>query len=167
VPFEAARQTFSNMPEEMFLLWLDDRIRSNGWPPNGPEWEGFLFGLSVEYWQQLKWELKAVQLSTQNLCHSSQQMVFHIIDACVNNNNNIMVQYIPSIRERFQGILQYIAQNQEVPKPLIFLQLGGCYEIVDGSHRLSALETLRLNEATSHLAPTEYTAYIGSIELNA
>jgi hypothetical protein len=35
-----ARNTFPAFPDDAFVLWLDDRIRSNGWPPAGIEWGG-------------------------------------------------------------------------------------------------------------------------------
>lgn len=36
---DARRVTFPNFHEPVFTLWLNDRIRQNGWPTAGLEWK--------------------------------------------------------------------------------------------------------------------------------
>ncbi|MGC1320917.1 MAG: hypothetical protein WA849_01920, partial [Candidatus Udaeobacter sp.] len=55
----AARSMFPLMPEEVFELWLDERIESNGWPPSGDRWRGALCELSTTTWSAMEWEKKS------------------------------------------------------------------------------------------------------------
>ena len=57
---DAARKTFPSFPNQVFELWLDDRVREKGWPPQGIEWWSFLAGESIEYWQALTWSRELV-----------------------------------------------------------------------------------------------------------
>ena len=66
-----ARNTFPNFPKEVFTLWLDDRIKQNGWPPEGIEWQGFLFGESPDYWKSLEWAKQIVTLRPEGMASPS------------------------------------------------------------------------------------------------
>ena len=58
--FQQARQMFPNIPEEIFTLWFDDRIESNGWPPNTPVWNRALRDKDISFWAILKWAKKEI-----------------------------------------------------------------------------------------------------------
>lgn len=141
--FIEVRKTFPLFPEEVFQLWLDDRVRQNGWPPSGFEWQGFLFGMPITYWQQLKWTKQLVILNTYNLSETANTTANQIIEVSVFNMQNIISTYIPNTRKRFISILRYAQKYQRLPEPIILLQRDDLFDVVEGNHRVSVLLTLQ------------------------
>jgi hypothetical protein len=138
-----ARATFPNYPEEIFHLWLDDRIRSNGWPPIGSEWDGFLFGKSISDWQTFTWHQEYLFLTECDLTETSFSLVLQITDAGVNGTNNLVSNYIPDVIERFNSCVEYIRSNNSTPGKILLLRCGRVYHVVDGNHRVAALLALQ------------------------
>lgn len=137
--FADARSTFPNFPEEIFQIWFDDRIRHNGWPPNGPEWEGFLFGRNISSWQQVIWTKDSVALAPNHLSTTAFKSIVLIADAALGNRANLMSKYIPDSKKRFTSSLCYIRENGAPPGTVLLLSGVDGYEIVDGNHRVAAL----------------------------
>ena len=134
-----ARRTFPGYPEEVFRLWLDDRIKANGWPPAGIEWQGFLFGHGISFWQSITWHRQNVSLTANDLSRESFRAIHQIVDAGANGTRNPMSMYIPNTVERFKSSLEYIKSNGSTPKTILLLDTPEGYDIVDGTHRVAAL----------------------------
>jgi len=134
-----ARSTLPLFPQEVFDLWLYDRIKQNGWPPSGIEWEGFLFGESLDFWGQLKWSKEKVALSADKLSATSRRTAELLHEASVLKQSNIMSHYIPNTRERFASVMAYALEHQALPGTLILLKREGSYDVVEGNHRVAVL----------------------------
>lgn len=146
-----AKLTLSNVPDEVFELWLNDRIRQNGWPPLGYEWEGFLCGESLQYWSTLSWKKVAIQLTSHYLSYTSRCITHQIYEASVLNKENAISMYIPNTRERFSAIVTYALQHKTIPGTLVLLKRNDVFDIVDGNHRVSALIYLQTIEDLSYI----------------
>lgn len=133
-----ARTTFANFPEEAFTLWLDDRIRQNGWPPSGPEWAGFLDGRPIPYWQALRWQRASVTLTPDDLTPTGFALVTQLVQAA-DGTKNIMASYIPNTAERFMSCLRYIKDNATTPGVILLHRTEVGVSIIDGNHRVAAL----------------------------
>lgn len=140
--FAHSRMIFPSFPEEVFTLWLEDRIRSNGWPPCGPEWLGFLFGESITFWQNLHWEERTMTLGVADLAPRSKMLVSQIFEAGI-GRKNLMADYIPNTAERFLSCVQFICDNNSVPGKILLLASHDGYEVIDGNHRIAALLTVQ------------------------
>jgi hypothetical protein len=150
-----SRMTFPSFPEEVFSLWFEDRIRSNGWPPCGVEWWGFLFGESITFWQNLHWEERTMTLGMADLAPRSLALAVQIVEAGI-GRKNLMANYIPNTAERFLSCVQFIRDNNSVPGKILLLASHGGYEVIDGNHRIAALLAVQSQfSARSMLVPLQ------------
>ena len=150
-----SRMTFPSFPEEVFTLWLEDRIRSNGWPPCGLEWLGFLFGESIAFWQKLHWEERIMTLGVGDLAPRSLALSTQIVEAGI-GRKNWMTDYIPNTAERFLSCVQFIRDNNSVPGKILLLASPDGYEVIDGNHRIAALLAVQSQfSARSMLVPLQ------------
>jgi hypothetical protein len=156
--FANARSTFPNFPEEIFRLWLDDRICHSGWPPNGPEWEGFLFGRCISRWQQVVWEKDSFAIAPDSLSSTAFTFIRLIVDAAVGDRENVMSMYIPDSKDRFNSALSYVQKNGVLPGTVLLLEGADGYDIVDGNHRIAAL--LANWSQTSQVQPPNVNAWV-------
>lgn len=162
--FTDARLTFPNFPEEIFALWFDDRIRHNGWPPNGPEWAGFLCGRDVTTWQQVVWAKESVLIDPVALSTSAFECVKLIIEAALGGQDNVMARYIPDTKQRFSSSLSFIQKNGVPPGIVLLLAGVDGYDIIDGNHRIAAL-LANWGQARLVQSPT-LKAWIASLPCN-
>lgn len=132
-----ARATFPNFPEAAFKLWLDDRIRSNGWPPAGIEWQGFLCGKPLSVWQTLQWTLERITVGPDDLAKTSFDLIMEIIEAGL-GRTNLISQYIPDTAERFYSCLECVKSKGTTPGTVLLLRSAKGYDVIDGSHRMAA-----------------------------
>jgi len=133
-----ARCTFPNFPDEVFTLWLEDRVKQSGWPPEGIEWQGFLFGQSPEYWKSLQWSKLTLTVSPELMASKSFSLAMHIIEAG-KGTKSILSAYIPNTADRFKSALSFVTENATTPgTPLLLLAQDGI-EVIDGNHRIAAL----------------------------
>jgi hypothetical protein len=155
-----ARNTFSAFPEDAFVLWLDDRIRSNGWPPIGIEWEGFLYGKPISFWQGLKWHQEVLSIRPEDLTQTAFDLIMQIIQAGT-GQRNLMSWYIPKTADRFKSCLAYVRTNTTVPGTILLLRdLDGLY-VIDGNHRIAALLAVQ-SELPSGYAPLSFSAWVAA-----
>jgi hypothetical protein len=161
-PRTASRAFFSRFPEEVFSLWLDDRIRSNGWPPSGIEWAGFLSGRSPEEWQGFSWTKRMVTLSPSDLSSTSLNIAVQMFEAHILQQGNLLSAYIPDSKTRFEGLRQFIAQNARLPAPLILLRSAGGYDVIDGNHRVAAMLSLGMTGGACAFFPQAFEAWIAA-----
>lgn len=133
-----AKETFRNMPEEVCQLWLYDRVADCGWPPAGLEWQGFLFGRSIEHWQSLNWEEKGKSIQVDQIAPISLDLVTHLVEAHEHGANNMLTMYMPDSKSRYDSINSYLSEHCTIPGKIILLDTESGYEIVDGAHRVTA-----------------------------
>ena len=133
-----ARAVFPKMPSDAFTLWLDDRIRNNGWPPAGIEWAGFLDGKPISYWKELHWQSESVTLRPEELTPNAFSLVMQLIEAA-NGSSNLMSKYIPNTVERFKSCLEYVRMNKTTPGIILLLRASEGVAIIEGNHRVAAL----------------------------
>jgi hypothetical protein len=139
--YQEARKLFPNMPEEIFELWLDERIDDLGWPIEGTTWENVLRNKSLDYWQRIKWrkqrllieDLESFTECSKNLMAGLSRSVFLKMD---NEHRRVMGDVSD---EKVKKIRNHLAENSVLPGELILIIDDGKYEIVDGSHRLVTL----------------------------
>ena len=161
-PFKEARQLLPNMPEEIFTLWFDDRIKSNGWPPNSQMWQGALRYCPLHYWRNQQWEKKRVKLDFEKFTVLAKDIVNGLAGAVFNNILNAYSDPILDSKSKISNILEYVRENNILPKPLIFLQEDNLYEIVDGSHRLTVFFALHSHQNTKSMLDETQLAWVGS-----
>ncbi|MDX2220312.1 MAG: hypothetical protein SF172_14950 [Burkholderiales bacterium] len=155
-----ARAVFSSFPEPIFDLWLDDRIRQSGWPPNGIDWNGYLDGRTIAYWQALNWMRTRTSVKVEELSHNSLALVGQITAAAAGVANAVSC-YIPNTAERFRSCLQFIQQNATTPGTVILHRSEAGLFIVDGNHRIAALLAVQSQLSTS-ASPLLFDAWIAT-----
>lgn len=161
--FKQARQMFPNIPEEVFTLWFDGRIESNGWPPTAPIWQHTLRYRSPEYWATLKWKTQEIKLEFEKFTEPAKGIITGLIEAVFLKTPNVYSAPEFDSNSKISKIISYIKENNVLPNPLIFLLEGNFYEIVDGSHRLATFFAMRQNRNLEHLLSETQLAWVGYI----
>jgi len=160
-PFEKARILLSNMPEEVFTIWFDDRIKEAGWPIEGPLWERLLNWHSESDFAMLLWRKERIPLDhLNNLGERSRQIVIGLIEANTCGVINEYSRSIPDTKYRFNRILQYVMRNKNLPQPVILIHEGENYELLDGSHKLSVLFKMAEYRELYEYLPQKIEAWI-------
>jgi len=135
LPYEEARQWFSNFPAELFSFWFDERIEVNGWPPTSYIWHQVLCYKSLEFWKDLEWKKQAFDLAHVQFGAETLRVVNGLIRSMLGENNEFT--QIKGHAERTLSILDFIEANKCLPGTLIFISDNGRYEVVEGCHRLA------------------------------
>lgn len=149
------------MPEEIFTLWLDNRIRTNGWPPVTSEWRGFLRELPFQFWQLLEWQKCQVDLRFEDFTPAAQYIFNGLVSANLFGQHNAFSNYLQDSKPRMSSIYAYIEQNRALPSTLILIEKGHSLEIVDGCHRLATFFYLKAKGFPEELLPIRQSAWIG------
>lgn len=167
--YKEARKLFPKMPEEIFKLWLDEMIKTNGLPSNESKWEGLLRGRSLLYWSQLNWEKRIIHLNQDMLSQETMKILINIGESnreiliskkckSLNKENYHSRQMGDVSKEKLENIMKFIKKNSKLPNPLILIQEKTIYEIADGCHRLTAF---LFSKESSNLNSLE--AWVGKI----
>lgn len=154
-----AREDLPNMPEEVFEIWFDDRIEANGWPPQGYEWQSNLFNHGLDFLKNLSWTSMELEFPIQ-ICHTSQNLVTGLLQVNVDGVKNNFSDYIADTKVRFHSIMSYVKINKSLPQPLVLLKENEGFQILDGSHRLSVLVALHLDDNTKHFVPKKVSSWV-------
>lgn len=159
--FQEARLTFPSMPEEVFQLWLDDRIRTNGWPPVSLPWLGALRELPLSFWAQAQWNRETITLNYDELTEKAQHIVDGLIQANFYGASNAYSNYLDDSKQRFNQIIEFVKAEHGLPGKPIFLEVNGLLEIVDGSHRLAAFFEMRRKGVSEAMVSSQVEAWVG------
>lgn len=148
-----ARRMFANFPPEVFTGWLDPCIRHHGWPPRGFEWQGFLFGLPLGFWQSVHWQQQSgIALRPEELGHKSAQLSQLITEAAA-GRRNLLSEHMPDTATRFRRALAHVTAHGTTPGLPLLLVLPEGVEVIDGSHRIAALLAWQAGLPTSAPPP--------------
>lgn len=163
-PYVAARQLLQQMPEEIFELWFDDRIKKNGWPPYREIWKGTLREKPITYWTKLQWKKCSVKIDYDLLTELSKEIICGLTEANFYDKLNSYSFYPNDSKFRLNRITDYIQKYSKIPNPLIFIYENGKYEIVDGSHRLTAFFQFQKFSRKKGNLSCKQEAWIGEIK---
>ena len=106
-----AREVLSNMPEEVFTLWLDGQIQFNGWPPSGEKWDNILRHRDLSVWRQLRWKKEQLRLDKISLTPESATIIQRVSDAMIGRVNEVS-DVVSDSAERAQRIISFLAENR-------------------------------------------------------
>lgn len=159
--FQQARLLLPNFPNEVICHWIDKCIRKSGWPPAGIEWDGFLLGRPLSFWQKIEWKKTEVNLSWPLLGPRSQFTTKYIIDAHVYNKPNLVSAYVQDSRTRFLYIMKYALDNGTIPGPLVLVEENNHYEVAEGNHRVAVLIALQNSKSTQTKIYLPQQAWVG------
>lgn len=159
--FQQARLLLPNFPDEVFTSWIDKCIRKSGWPPIGIEWDGFLLGRPVSYWQRIEWKYLEVHLSWPLLGPRSRFTTKCLIDAHVNDLPNLVSAYVQDSRTRFLYIMKYALDNGTVPGPLVLVEENNLFEIAEGNHRVAVIIALQSSMSSQTKIYLPQQAWVG------
>ena len=162
--FEQARKIFPNFPEEIFTLWLDEKIGDLGWPPAGSDWDRSLVGYPLLYWKKLKWACQDVPLSFERLGPLSRRTVNGLMETNVLGKHNLYSDSVKNTRARFDAIFKAVIDTGKIPGTLVLLDEGAFYEILSGEHRVSVMCAMRQFPEFKKYVPEEVTAWVGYLD---
>ena len=159
-----ARQLLFLLPEEIFKLWFDERIKANGWPPNQGVWQGTLRDKSIQYWTKLHWEKTLMKLDYNLLTNSSKEIIEGLIEANFHNKINDYSLLLNDSMSRIKSIIDYFKKYSKLPSPLILIYENRKYEIIDGSHRIAVFFFLQSICKNNIKLNNEHESWIGKIK---
>ena len=159
----AARRDLPAVPEEVFRLWLDDRIRANGWPPDGAGWDRIFFGRSSGFLKELKWVKQLVVLTPEDFGPQSLERAIEVLEANVAGRNNSVAKEVPDTRARFDSAFEFIETHAALPEPLVLLSTFEGYEVCEGNHRVAAMLASAARRGLPGFFPSRVEAWIGAI----
>ena len=158
-PLLAARRDLPDLPEEVFTLWLDDHVRSHGWPPLGPDWDRILLGRRLAFWKGLRWLKQSVLLSPEDMAPTSLAAALRILDASVRAGP-------PQGDDPLEELRAFIASHGTLPAPLVLVSTLDGYDVADGNRRIAAMLDLAVRRGIkpgTEFVPRRVEAWIGAI----
>jgi hypothetical protein len=94
---------------------------------------------NLGYWGNVNWQRKEVILEDLNIAQSTSSRIQLMLKAYVEGEQNGYYQALGKRgRERFHIQLHQLIDNGVFPCPLVFVDHGQGYDLMDGNHRLSA-----------------------------
>jgi hypothetical protein len=163
-PFDQVRKIFPNFPEEIFALWLDEKIGELGWPPAGTDWDRSLVGYPILYWKKLKWVRQDIPLTFERLGPLSRKTINGLMETNVLEKYNQYSDSVKNTKARFDAIFKTVIDTREIPGTLVLLDEGSFYEILSGDHRVSVMCALRQFPEFKKYVPERVSAWIGYLD---
>lgn len=142
-----ARAMLRNMPDEVFRIYLEPLIRSNGWPFRGVDsptfgvWRNYFDGHTLKKISQLTWKREKISFRFARFHPSSKDRIRWIIGAHIYGLNTPCANVVNG-RARFIRCQRYIASTARMPVPVILMRSYAGLRILDGNHRLAAMASL-------------------------
>jgi len=159
-PFQEARASLQNIPEEIFQLWLDDRIKSRGWPPLGINWHGYLLGHPLSFWQETKWSKEFIKINYDSIADISKNILDDLMDSFNTGRVTLTTMFVGDSIPRMNNINKYISETNKLPGgPIIVILNNGLLEIVEGNHRVAVLLALQDKYPNKYL--NQQIAWVG------
>jgi hypothetical protein len=144
-----AKSMLPRMPEEVFRLWLESPIKSNGWPfssidaPISEKWK-LIIGdnLSLRMLSSMTWSLTKAPFSKFLLNSSTKATLNIMLSSFIDDNGTLAEGLFPDSRNRFMYHVNSIKKTGTVCAPVVAttpLKGNRGYNVVDGYHRLCAI----------------------------
>jgi hypothetical protein len=164
---QIARQLLTNMPDEVFNLYIEPLIKLHGWPfhsvdsPTFGLWFQMFDHHSLKTISELIWERQEITFSLRIFHRTSQDRIVGIVNTHVHGMNTPFANVI-NAKARFDRCRTYIARTGRMPVPVVLMRDFGGLRILDGNHRLAAMASF----SNSHIGIVD--CWIGSlnVELN-
>lgn len=139
-----ARQLLSNMPDELFDLYMESLIQEHGFPFSSPD-----SPTNLPWWQlfdchsfkticDLSWERHEIAFSLAVFHPLSQQQIQGLLQTHILGVKTVFAD-IPNTEARFRRARGYIASARRMPVPVVLMDSIGGLRILDGNHRLAAM----------------------------
>lgn len=152
---QVARSLLTNMPDEVFDIYIKPLIQAHGWPfssldePPTPEtlrWFQMFDHQSVQTISQLTWERYVAGFVFSAFHPRAQQVIVALIKWHVGGVNTFVTNIADS-RVKFFSARAYIEKTGTVPVPVILQRDPLGLRILDGNHRLAAMASFPNAEA--------------------
>jgi hypothetical protein len=141
---QVARNLLTNMPDELFSLYMEPLIEEYGWPfssqdsPTNMPWWQLFDGLQFRTICQLSWERSEIAFSLRLFHRYARTQILGLLQAHILGINNEYAS-IPNTKARFHRARDFIARTGRMPVPVVLIQDPEGLRILDGNHRLAAM----------------------------
>jgi hypothetical protein len=141
---QVARKLLTNMPDELFSLYMEPLIEEYGWPFSSPDsptnmpWYQLFDGLPFKTICQLSWERQEMGFSFGLFHRYAQTQILGLLQTHILGINTYYSS-IPNTEARFHRAHDYIARTGRMPVPVVLIQDPRGLRILDGNHRLAAM----------------------------
>jgi len=159
-----AHMALPKVPEEVFDLWLNQRIENNGWPPVGPTWHKVLGRMPLQDWQQLTWRKATVNLDSAPFTSNTQAILNGLIGANFHGELDEYTKMLAHSQRKIMNISRYMAAHRKLPSKLIFVVRQDGLELIDGFHRLATYFFRKPSAVLNPPVSSEAAAWIGTSE---
>jgi hypothetical protein len=160
---ERAKAMFPNMPDEPFNILIAGLLGTDPWPfsfitesTRGTNWHYHLGGLTLYQFSQLRWNLSMLFVNENILHPDSNNDILRLILDHVLDQETAVRRNITNSKERFLWHKAYIERTGTLSAPIVMIRTGNSFRVLDGSHRMAALYSLRLHHSVA------VDAWIGS-----
>lgn len=128
---ELIKSDLPNTPDDVIDVWLlpHSKRQGFGWPPRiDNEWRYVLgLGRDLSYFQKMHWELREIKITPENLTPNSLSLIQSLYQ----------VHSLKGL-ERVANSMAYIKEHGKFPRPIVLEETSKGYDILDGSHRITA-----------------------------
>lgn len=140
----AILRSMPNMPRDVAEQWLLPHARRSGygWPPSADggsaPWSLNLAGRTLTWWHDRQWFQDSLPMTLDVMSHATQLHVRQLLDKAGQGQD-----YLPDSAGRIASVRAHIAQTGTWPlAPVAYPDSDGL-ALIDGHHRLAALEAAR------------------------
>jgi len=140
--FKQIKHDLPDFPDEIIKGWLLPLGMKYGWPPREKLFGAALMFGSIDYWRNIIWEKKQKGFKDLHLSPGYQGLIDEMVSNYKAGRNSLS-----DSTERINNVMEYIKNEQKLPKPVVLISTDNGYDIADGNHRLVACKILT-NKAT-------------------
>jgi hypothetical protein len=140
---------FPNMPAEVREMWLDSVAAGYGWPFDSLDdptedtpWFHVFCKFPLKVWAAVEWELREIDITKNPLRPSSHLAIMSIQQQ--HKGLSTIVAGVVDTEKRFRACADFIQANGSIPKPIVGIFRPDGFDIVDGNHRVAALQHLKM-----------------------
>ncbi|WP_422422356.1 hypothetical protein [Pseudomonas sp. GZD-222] len=182
--FGAIQQALPNFPPDIVYHWLLPFAQDIGWPP-GPNdlkfhketrWSGIL-RWPIQFWQAVQWELVKADTQTLKFSRESLNGFQDMVSGHAYGRQTLLTIFLgENSKKRFFTQVFSLFSNGTFEQPPVLLKKGEWLDVVDGTHRMSAMVLVmsdprwrRIHEAKYPSAPLSnaHNFWIGTPPVDA
>lgn len=144
------------MPDEVFDMWIGEDIAHHGWPLSGDQqtfmpdstWAKHLRNRSLHYWSSVTWERLSLKFSDivfePQATRNAKYLAEHWRD--FSQTGTAKATPIKNSHERLVALAPMITHERKFPKPIICFVENIHWLLLDGTHRLGIVLSLKKHE---------------------